>query len=62
MGWKLAIIISLFLAGCSTPKIERIEESAPQESPIKQEQEIQMPKLKFEDIPATPQEQIIELQ
>lgn len=64
MGWKLAIITLFFLAGCSTPKVERIEEvsSNQQEPLVEQEKEVKMPKLKFEDIPTTPQEQVIELQ
>lgn len=64
MGWKLAIMTLLFFAGCSSPKVERIEEvSSNEQAPlVEQEKEVKMPKLKFEDIPTTPQEQTIDLQ
>lgn len=64
MGWKLILTALLFLAGCSTPKVERIEENPSKqvETPMQKEEEVKMPKLKFQDIPTTPQEQIIELQ
>lgn len=67
MGWKLLISASLFLIGCSNaPKIEKIEENPHNldEVLLKEEksEEKQTPKLKIENIPTTPQEQIIELQ
>lgn len=63
---KVSIMFALCLMGCSAPQVERIqEEDFSQENTTQEEestQEVQMPKLKFQDIPTTPQEQIIELQ
>lgn len=68
MGYtlRLSLLAVLFFVGCGSPKVERIQEEASmQESSSTQEEkqeEVQMPKLKLEDIPTTPQEQVIELQ
>lgn len=71
MGYtlRLSLLAVLFFIGCGSPKVERIQEEASmQESSSTQEEkredkeEVQMPKLKLEDIPTTPQEQVIELQ
>lgn len=72
MGYtlRLSLLAVLFFVGCGSPKVERIQEEASmQESSNTQEgkreekqEEVQMPKLKLEDIPTTPQEQVIELQ
>lgn len=68
MGYtlRLSLLVVLFFIGCGSPKVERIQEEASmQESSSTQEEkqeEVQMPKLKLEDIPTTPQEQVIELQ
>lgn len=68
MGYtlRLSLLAILFFVGCGSPKVERIQEEASmQESSSTQEEkqeEVQMPKLKLEDIPTTPQEQVIELQ
>lgn len=63
---RLSLLAVLFFIGCGSPKVERIqEEVSMQEGSSTQEEkqeEVQMPKLKLEDIPTTPQEQIIELQ
>lgn len=68
MGYtlRLSLLAVLFFVGCGSPKVERIQEEASmQESSSTQEErqeEVRMPKLKLEDIPTTPQEQVIELQ
>lgn len=68
MGYtlRLSLLAVLFFVGCGSPKVERIQEEASmQENSNTQEEkqeEAQMPKLKLEDIPTTPQEQVIELQ
>lgn len=68
MGYtlRLSLLAVLFFIGCGSPKVERIQEEASmQENSSTQEErqeEVQMPKLKLEDIPTTPQEQVIELQ
>lgn len=68
MGYtlRLSFLALLFFVGCGSPKIEHIQEEVPlQEKQSTQEvveEEVQMPKLKLQDIPTTPQEQIIELQ
>lgn len=67
MGYTLglSLLAVLFFIGCGSPKVEHIQEDiltqevqTPQEAP----QEVQMPKLKLQDIPTTPQEETIELQ
>lgn len=68
MGYtlRLSFLAILFFVGCGSPKVERIQEEVSiQEGSSTQEEkqeEVQMPKLKLEDIPTTPQEQVIELQ
>lgn len=68
MGYtlRLSLLAVLFFIGCGSPKVERIQEEASMQegSSIQEEkqEEAQMPKLKLEDIPTTPQEQVIELQ
>ena len=67
MGYalRLSLLAVLFFIGCGSPKIERIQEESPLgggEKNIEEEAQAPMPKLRLEDIPPTPQEQVIELQ